>query len=333
MKIGSIEAGLGEKAFGFLTVTETHGHFPVQAPLHIVQGTQPGPVLLVQAGVSGLEIEPAAVLPQLVKEIDPSTLRGTLLVVPMFNMSGFEFEQINAIWDDKDLSTLGRGNPRGTVSEVLVHTYFNEVISRADAILDVHTGAQWGYEWYAGVYAARGSEHAKALAAALGLPQVLVGQPEDGSSVLEAARDGKMVVSVRLGGGPGLRDFRDEFESRLRNAVLNAMRHLQMIDGPLQADVAQVTVLRLPAVLKQEGPRGFVFMDASKRGQAVAKGEALGIVRHAHTGETLQTITAPKAGVVIHSGAVWPVVPEDAHIAIIAEPYQEIRFGEALQTI
>ncbi len=59
------------------------------------------------AGMSGLEIEPALILPQVVAELDPAVLQGTLLVVPLFNTSGFEFEQVNAIWDDKTLPRPG----------------------------------------------------------------------------------------------------------------------------------------------------------------------------------------------------------------------------------
>ena len=43
----------------------------------------------------------------------------------------------------------------------------------------------------------------KALAMALGLPQVLLGQPEDQTMAFEAAKDGKTVVTAWIGGGPG----------------------------------------------------------------------------------------------------------------------------------
>ena len=63
MKIAQIEALPGQKAFGFVNATQTHGGFDVYFPLHIVAGREPGPTLLVVAGMSGLEIEPALVLP------------------------------------------------------------------------------------------------------------------------------------------------------------------------------------------------------------------------------------------------------------------------------
>ena len=92
MKVGTIEAGKGQKAFGFLKTGETHGRFDVHVPLHIVAGAADGPTLVVQAGVSGLEIEPSLILPKVVEEIDPAQVSGTLVLVPLMNTSGFEFE-------------------------------------------------------------------------------------------------------------------------------------------------------------------------------------------------------------------------------------------------
>ena len=153
MRIGTIEAQPGQKSFGFFKTGQTNGRFDVHIPLHVVAGAHEGPVLVVQAGVSGLEIEPAMILPQIVAELDPAELAGTLVVVPLMNSSGFEFEQINSVWDDKDLNSLGRGNANGTVSEEMIHAYYQEVLAKADALIDIHTGAQWSYHRYAGVIA------------------------------------------------------------------------------------------------------------------------------------------------------------------------------------
>ena len=266
MRIGNIEARKGAKAFGFLKAVETHGRFDVHVPLHIVQGASDGPVLLVQAGVSGLEIEPAMILPKVVRELNPAEISGTLLLVPLLNTSGFEFEQANAVWDDKNLNTLGRGNPDGTVSEQMIHTYYEQVISRADALIDIHTGSLWGYFRYAGVYKVGAVDRSRALAVALGLPQVLVGQPEDQSMAFEAAKDGKMVVSAWIGGGPGLRDYSEEDMQRVKNTVLNAMKHLGMMAGEVEFEDGKVAVIEGHTVLKITGERGLTFVDKEKRG-------------------------------------------------------------------
>lgn len=320
MRIGNIEAKPGEKAFGFLEATRTHAGFAVHVPLHIVAGAQPGPILVVQAGVSGEEIEPAMILPKVVDELDPKTLKGTLLLVPLFNTSGFEFEQVNAIWDNQDLNRVGRGRPDGTVSEQLVDLYYRKVLARADALVDIHTGALWGYFRYAGVYGMGAVERSRKLAQALGLPHVVLGQPMDQSIAFEAVRDGKSVVSAWIGGGPGLRDYREEDMRRVRNAVVNALRHLGMLDGALESFDGPVTVLTGHTFMRLPKERGLTFIDKSKRGAQVAAGEQIGYVKHPFTGDIIAEIRAPRAGVMVHAGAAWPILPEDAVLAILGDP-------------
>lgn len=327
MRIGDIEPGRGQKAFGLLKAAESRGRFPVHVPLHVVAGAKDGPTLVVQAGTSGLELEGALFLPEVVRELDPAQLAGTLVVVPILNTSGFEFEQRNAVWDDKDLFTVGRGRADGTVSERLLHTYYREVIGRADALLDIHSGERWGYFNYAGVYRAGDVAGSRALAVALGLPQVLVGQPDDGSAALEAARDGKRVVSVWIGGGPGLRDFREESARRHKNAVLNALRHLGMLGGRPAGETGKVAVLEGHTVVGLPGERGFVLMDRSRRGAKVKAGDRLGVVKHPDTGDVVEEILAPRDGWVVDGGASWPMVPEGGLLALLGDLVEEVPVG------
>jgi hypothetical protein len=327
MKIDTIEAADGEKTFGRMKTGETHGRFPVEVPLHLVEGAENGPTLVVQAGVSGLEIEPAAVLPKVVDEIDPADVSGTLVLVPLMNTSGFEFEQVNAAWDDKNLNELGRGDPDGTVSEQMVHQYFRDVLDPADAVVDVHTGALWSYNRYAGVFDVGDVEASRDLAVAIGLPQVLVGHPDDGSMAFEAASDGTAVVSAQIGGGPGLYDHRQGDMERVRNAVLNSMKHLDMIDGDTEPDEDSVSVLETHTVLEPVGERGMVFIDKEKRGTHVSDGEQIGYVRHPFNGEILEEIEAPRDGVMLRGGVSWPVQPEGVTLAILGDEVETVPVG------
>jgi len=324
MKIGMIEAQPGKKAYGFFKTGETHGRFPVHIPLHIVRGAADGPTLVVQAGASGLELEPALILPQIVNQLDALALRGTLVVVPLMNTSGFEFEQINTAWDNKHLNSLGRGKAQGSVSEQMIHQYFEMVLSKADALLEIRTGSQWSYYRYAGVYDTGNVEGSTMLARALGLQQVVIGQPADQSMAYEAAQDGKAVVTAYIGGGPGLRDFREDDEQRMENAVLNALIHLNMLDGTIQYEQATQSIIEAHTFLNPTGERGFTFMHTDKRGAHIRAGESVGYVRHPFTGDVVEEIIAPRDGVLIHAGASWPVTLEGELLAMLGDVKTEI---------
>ncbi|MCY4466915.1 MAG: succinylglutamate desuccinylase/aspartoacylase family protein [Chloroflexi bacterium] len=330
MRIGNIEAAPGNKAFGSFQTGETHGQFPAHIPLHIVNGAQDGPTLVVQAGTSGLEIEPSLILPHVVKELDPAQVRGALILAPLMNTSGFEFTQVNSAWDDKHLNRLGRGDVDGSISQQMVHQYYQAAIAKADALLDIRSGSQWSYHHYAGAYHTNSAGNAKKsrdLAVALGLPQVLLGLDADDSMAHEAAKDGLVVVAAHIGGGPGLRDYRERDLGRIRNAVLNAMRHLGMLAGGLESDSDNVVVLQQHTVIMPTGARGFTFMDKTLRGKAVKAGDQLGYVRHPFSGEALEAICAPRSGIVVEGGASWPVVPEDTTLVILGDLVEEIALG------
>jgi predicted deacylase len=324
MKFGTIEANAGEKAFGYFQTGETHGRFPVHIPLHLIVGAQPGKLLVVQAGASGLEIEPALILPQIAAEIDPAQLAGALVIVPLMNTSGFEFEQVNSVWDDKHLNRVGRGKADGTISEQMIYHYYETILAHADALLDIRTGAQWSYHRYAGVYRAGDIAASQAFAAALGLAQVVIGQPDTQSMAYELAASGKPVAAAHIGGGPGLRDYRDDDLGRVHRAVTNALKHFGMLSGAPEYETRATAIINAHTILTQTGERGFTFMDMSKRGTQVAAGTELGIVRHPFTGEIVERIAAPRAGVVIHAGAAWPVPLEDCTLAMLGDLVEEI---------
>lgn len=325
--IAGVAVEPGTRRVERLRAATTHAGFAVDVPLHLVFGARPGPTLVVQAGLSGLEIEPALTLPGWVASIDPATLRGNLVVAPLFNLPGFEFEQVTHAFDDVDLNTVGVGRPDGTVGEMLIDAYAKAVIAHADALLDVRTGAQWGYYRYAGVHEVGTVERVTAsleLAAALGLPHAALGEDVaatlagGGATLVGAvAQAGTVAVTVWLGGGPGLRDHRERDADDLVSALTNALRHLGMIDGSAPAAAPRV---RIHSVLRPNGPRGLTFMHAELRGRAVAAGTELGHVLHPFDGTRLATITAPRAGVVLHAGASWPMAPEGTTLAVLADP-------------
>ena len=324
MKIGDIQANPGERAFGFFTVGKTHGQFPIHIPLHLLNGAESGPTLVVQAGASGLEIEPALILPHVANELDPAEMKGSLILAPLMNTSAFEFEQVHSAWDGKHLNEVGRGNAAGSASEQLIDAWYKAAIADADALLDIRTGGLSSYHEYAGVCAEGAAAASKAMAIALGLPHVVLGQGENNSMTAAAANDGKASVAAYIGGGPGLRDYRDQNLGRMRNAVRNAMRHLGMLGGELESDVDSVSVIQQHTVLIPSGERGFTFMDKSKRGTQVAAGDKLGYVRHPFSGAHLGDILAPRDGIMAHGGCAWPVPEDGSILAILGDLVEEI---------
>ncbi len=306
------------KSFAFVPVCNTHGGFELSIPVHTIKGKNEGPTLLIQAGLSGLEVEPALYLPQIVKEIDPELLSGVLMVVPLLNMSGFEFEQVNTMWDNKDLHDLGQGKVEGSISEKLLASYYHNYVSKADMVLEIRTGAQWSYGHYSQTYATA-EENTIDIAIKTGLPYVLTDTPFDNSLLAEAAKNGIANITAWIGGGPGLRDYRASDEQFLRNTVFNTLKTLNMLSGEPTYSVEEVIVTKHLCTIKDTKERGMVFMNQALKGKDVEMNQEIGYVRHPFSGETIEQINAPVNGVILDTGAAWPVLPEDTTLAIIGE--------------
>ena len=148
MRVGSIEARGGERAFGVLETASTRSGLRLDIPVHVFAGAAPGPTLLVQGAVHGTEIIGTIAILNLIAQLDPASMRGNLIAVPVVNRIGFELGERGSRIDGKDVSRLYPGNPRGTVSDQIAHAYFHEVIRQADVMIDFHSGGLTAYERY-----------------------------------------------------------------------------------------------------------------------------------------------------------------------------------------
>jgi hypothetical protein len=104
------------------------------------RGAAPGPTLCVTAGVHGDELNGVAIARQLIEETDPAQLRGTLLISPIVNAHGFR-NGSRYLPDRRDLNRHFPGRPNGSVAGRIAHQFFEQVVKRCDALVDLHTGS------------------------------------------------------------------------------------------------------------------------------------------------------------------------------------------------
>ena len=88
--IGPLTVAPGERAQGLIPVGTSCYGVQLGIPLIVVNGTADGPVLCVDAGVHGDEYDGQEAVRRVVAEIDPATLRGTLVGIPCMNTPAFE---------------------------------------------------------------------------------------------------------------------------------------------------------------------------------------------------------------------------------------------------
>lgn len=109
-------------------------------PLSVVRGRQDGPTLAVTAGIHGDEYEGPRAVHDLLAEIEPAALRGTLLAVPIAHLAAFVAAMRTSPIDGVNLARVFPGDPAGTVTARLADRLFHEVVADADLLVDLHSG-------------------------------------------------------------------------------------------------------------------------------------------------------------------------------------------------
>ena len=122
------------------TATELFEGVPVATPVLVVNGQSPGPTLCLTAAVHGDELNGIEMVRRVLHDIDPSKLSGAVIGVPIVNLQGFR-RASRYLPDRRDLNRYFPGNPNGSAASRIAYSFFTEVISHCDALVDLHTGS------------------------------------------------------------------------------------------------------------------------------------------------------------------------------------------------
>lgn len=109
-------------------------------PVLVVHGAKPGPKLCLTAAVHGDEVNGIEVVRNILYNLDPNQLAGTVIGVPIVNMQGFR-RNSRYLADRRDLNRFFPGNSQGSAASRIAASLFNEVITSCQYLVDIHTGS------------------------------------------------------------------------------------------------------------------------------------------------------------------------------------------------
>ncbi len=122
------------------SATETFAGTSIPTAVLVVHGKKPGPVLCMTAAVHGDELNGIETVRQVIHDLDPERLKGTVIGVPIVNLQGFH-RNSRYLPDRRDLNRFFPGNPDGSSASRIAYSLFNGVILHCDALVDLHTGS------------------------------------------------------------------------------------------------------------------------------------------------------------------------------------------------
>lgn len=112
----------------------------VQLPCTIIRGRQPGPKLLVTAGVHGAEYSSIEAARRIAR-IAPDSFSGELTVLPILNIGAFfQHRAFHHPDDGQNVNRMFPGDPKGTASQRLAHWTVTQAMSGMDGYIDLHGG-------------------------------------------------------------------------------------------------------------------------------------------------------------------------------------------------
>lgn len=209
----------------------------VRIPLYVACAARPGTTIVAIGGTHGDEYEGPVGLKNLIHELDPGRLvAGRLIVIPVLNVPAFRAAQRHSPLDGGNMNRAFPGEAAGTITERIARFVTDEVLPRADVVIDLHAGGA-GFEiircmsFHQVDDPGRYGEF-RETALLFGTPFVMIYSSGMGTGLLteEAEAMGKITIGSELGYGAST-DL--DGVRWAQGGVRNVMRRFGLLDEPL----------------------------------------------------------------------------------------------------
>lgn len=311
-EIGPIRVRPGQAKAVSLPITRLVTGADVDLPVRVVHGREDGPTVWIDAAIHGDEAVGVEVVRQVLAELDPKSLRGTLIAVPIVNVLGFMTGD-RYLPDRRDLNRSFPGSARGSLASRIAHLMMTEVVAKCDVGIDLHTGSDRRTN-LPQIRADLDDPETRRLAAAFGAPVMLHAKLRDGS-LRQAAREAG-AIALLYEGGEALRLEQEPIEVGVAG-VLRVLAALGMLEADGAADAS--LECRASGWVRARGT-GILHLEV-ELGDRVESGARLGRVADA-LGTGGRIVRADRDGIVIGLTRA-PIVHAGDAVAHLATPEPE----------
>jgi uncharacterized protein len=291
VEVGGVFVNPGERRRLEIPVARLATGTWLSLPIMVVNGASPGPTTWISAAVHGDEVNGVEIIGGVLDRVEPRTLSGCLIAVPIVNVFGFN-AQSRYLPDRRDLNRSFPGLERGSLAARLAYLFMQEVVLKCQYGIDLHTGSNHRTN-LPQIRANLHDAETRRLAEAFAAPVIMHAGAIDGS-LRKAATDAGIRTIVYEAGEP-LR-FDDAAIKLGRDGVMRVLAELGMCEmspqssGPHSALVAKTSWVR--AVHS-----GILRLDA-QLGETVSARQQLGMIADAF-GEDAAPLLAPEEGLII----------------------------------
>lgn len=304
---GTATAQQGHKAAGTLEVP-AGSDAALSIPVVVIHGAKPGPVLAIVSGLHGTEYASIIAVERLIVRIDPLSVSGTVILVPLVNVPSFEQKvpHVNPV-DGKNMNRMYPGNLSGTQTDRASYLITKQVVEQSDHLIDMHGGdldeSLRPYSYWTKTGNEKQDAVSREMVLAFGLDHIIISadRPKDpaASRYLEntATTRGKPSMTVEAGHAGTVEP---EDVEALARGCLSVMRYLKMLPGQQERIEHPVWIERIHTIASEKNG---IFYPLVRRGTYVAEGMAVGYLTD-YVGNRILEARAPADGVVLFIRAV-----------------------------
>lgn len=244
LSVGGVVAKPGQAVSGVLQIKQ--GGKSVRLPVLLINGSKPGPKVVVLANQHGNELNGMESARTFFQEFNPEKLCGQIILFPSMNPTAAmlgtptwtEGTEAVGVYESKfNLNHIWPGNAETTLAGKIIHEVWNSAVMgkerKADLLIDLHC-----HQNPTAVYAE--DDEAGVLGIASGMPVVVMTRGNDAErcgkkqlvtgSNLACARNGIPSITIELRGQDA---FFPESIRQGKTALLNLCRYLGMLGGSM----------------------------------------------------------------------------------------------------
>lgn len=300
---------IGEKTVVKLPVGQLPSGNKISIQSHIFRSNQPGPTVLILAGVHGDEINGVELVRRtLAGNLYDDLLCGTVIAIPLLNVYGF-INFSRDLPDGKDVNRSFPGNTKGSLAARVARVLTRSILPLIDFGVDFHTGGNNHYN-YPQIRFTKGDKKSEELAQIFGAPYLLEKPPIKKSLRKVGLDAGKPIIVFE--GGQNLKVDGYSIEEGI-NGIKRVLAHYKMLDEAPQAS-QNIQVLRRSSWIR--APKAGIFQWSKASGNSVGRGEPIGVIYDPY-GQEEHPILASRTGHIVGHNNTPVVNPGDAlfHIA------------------
>ena len=314
LQIGDTVIKAGMRVKIQLPAVKLYTDTDISIPVEVIRAKRSGPTIFLSAAIHGDELNGIEIIRRLLDSPSFKLTKGTVIAVPMVNIYGM-LTQSRYMPDRRDLNRSFPGSASGSLTARLANLFLQEIVSKCDYGIDLHTGAIHRSN-LPQIRANLDDEETAKLAHAFGVPVLLNSDLRDGSLRQCASELDTKVLLYEA--GEALRF--DELSIRAGiKGIFNVLSELGMVSKRKRKKPAVEPFVAYKSSWLRATTSGIVH-DKKVLGDYVKKGDVLAEVC-SPTGAYVVPVIANRSGVIIGKQNIPLVQEGDAmfHVAIFED--------------